>query len=251
MRSLKPSYNKFICTLALGVLVSGTVSCKNPSLDDERKKTIYALGLSIGERLESFDIKKEEMDVLRLGVEDGMLKNKPQVELQAYFPKIQEMSMAKMKTQAEEEKKAAVDFLAKAAAEEGATKTDSGLIFKSMTEGTGATPKSTDVVKVHYHGTLRDGKVFDSSVQRGEPATFPLDRVIPCWTEGVQKIKKGGKAKLVCPADIAYGDRGAPPDIKPGAALTFEVELLDIVDAAKAAKGAEAKAKPAKPAKKK
>ena len=239
--------SRIVYVLAATLVIGQIVGCKAPSLDDERKKTIYALGLSIGERLESFDIKKEEMDVLRLGVEDGMLKNKPQVELQAYFPKIQEMSMAKMKSQADEEKKASVDFIAKAAGEEGAQKTDTGLVFKVMTDGKGATPKSTDVVKVHYHGTLRDGKVFDSSVQRGEPATFPLDRVIPCWTEGVQKIKVGGKAKLTCPAEIAYGDRGAPPDIKPGAVLTFEVELLEIVNPAKqgapqkSAKGKKAK----------
>ena len=84
-------------------------------------------------------------------------------------------------------------------------------------------------MKVHYHGTLTDGTVFDSSVQRGEPATFPLDGVIPCWTEGVQKMKVGGKAKLVCPSAAAYGDRGQPPNIRPGAVLTFEVELLEIV----------------------
>jgi FKBP-type peptidyl-prolyl cis-trans isomerase FkpA/FKBP-type peptidyl-prolyl cis-trans isomerase FklB len=84
-------------------------------------------------------------------------------------------------------------------------------------------------VKVHYHGTLTDGTVFDSSVQRGQPATFPLSGVIKCWTEGVQEIKVGGKSKLVCPSDIAYGDRGSPPKIKPGATLVFEVELLEIV----------------------
>ena len=95
--------------------------------------------------------------------------------------------------------------------------------------GTGPSPKATDKVKVHYHGTLTDGTVFDSSVQRKEPATFPLNGVIPCWTEGVQLMKVGGKSRLVCPADLAYGDRGAPPKIKPGATLVFEVELLEIV----------------------
>jgi FKBP-type peptidyl-prolyl cis-trans isomerase FkpA/FKBP-type peptidyl-prolyl cis-trans isomerase FklB len=98
-----------------------------------------------------------------------------------------------------------------------------------MKEGKGASPKETDTVKVHYHGTLTDGTVFDSSVQRGEPATFPLAQVIPCWTEGVQRVKVGGKSRLICPANLAYGDRGAPPKIKPGATLVFEVELLDIV----------------------
>ncbi len=110
----------------------------------------------------------------------------------------------------------------------GAKRLDSGLIITTVKEGTGPSPKATDTVKVHYHGTLPNGKVFDSSVQRGEPATFPLNGVIPCWTEGVQQMKVGGKSKLVCPAAIAYGDRGAPPDIGPGATLIFDVELLGI-----------------------
>ena len=95
-------------------------------------------------------------------------------------------------------------------------------------EGSGAQPRATDVVSVHYHGTLEDGSVFDSSVDRGQPAAFPLNRVIPCWTEGVQLIKVGGKARLVCPAEIAYGARGSPPTIPPDATLVFEVELLEI-----------------------
>jgi len=103
------------------------------------------------------------------------------------------------------------------------------MVYTPIKAGQGASPQATDTVKVHYHGTLTDSTVFDSSVQRGEPATFPLDRVIPCWTEGVQRMKIGGKSRLVCPADVAYGDRGRPPQIPPGATLVFEVELLDIV----------------------
>ena len=98
-----------------------------------------------------------------------------------------------------------------------------------MKPGTGASPKASDVVSVHYHGTLPDGKVFDSSVQRGQPAEFAVNQVIPCWTEGVQHMKVGEKAKLVCPSDIAYGDAGTPDGtIPPGATLVFEVELLGI-----------------------
>ena len=104
----------------------------------------------------------------------------------------------------------------------------SGLVYKSLKDGTGPSPTATDVVKVHYRGTLQDGKEFDSSHSRGQPAEFPLNRVIKCWTEGVQKMKVGGKAKLTCPAAIAYGDRGAGNVIPPGATLQFEVELLAI-----------------------
>ena len=118
--------------------------------------------------------------------------------------------------------------LAKAAAEKGAVKTDSGLVYRSLKDGTGAAPSATDVVKVHYRGTFPDGREFDSSIARGQPAEFPLNRVIKCWTEGVQRMKVGGKARLTCPAGIAYGDKGAGNVIPPNATLLFDVELLGI-----------------------
>jgi len=118
--------------------------------------------------------------------------------------------------------------LAKAAAEPGAVKTASGLVYKELRPGSGASPGATDTVKVNYRGTLPDGTEFDSSYKRNEPASFPLNRVIPCWTEGVQMMKVGGKAQLTCPAAIAYGDAGSPPVIPGGATLIFEVELLGI-----------------------
>ena len=112
--------------------------------------------------------------------------------------------------------------------EPGVTVTQSGLIYTSLQDGSGASPTATDVVRVHYRGTLPDGKEFDSSYKRGAPASFPLDRVIKCWTEGVQRMKVGGKAKLVCPPAIAYGERGAGGVIPPNATLVFEIELLGI-----------------------
>ena len=112
--------------------------------------------------------------------------------------------------------------------EPGVIVTQSGLIYRNLKEGTGASPTATDTVKVHYRGTLPDGKEFDSSYARGKPAEFPLDRVIKCWTEGVQRMKVGGKAKLVCPSAIAYGERGAGNVIPPNATLVFEIELLAI-----------------------
>ena len=112
--------------------------------------------------------------------------------------------------------------------EVAAITTASGLIYRSLVEGTGASPAASDVVKVHYRGTLMDGTEFDSSYARNQPAEFPLNRVIKCWTEGVQRMKVGGKAKLVCPPAIAYGERGAPGAVPPNATLNFEVELLGI-----------------------
>lgn len=122
----------------------------------------------------------------------------------------------------------AAAFLDKAAAEPGASRTASGLVYRELKPGTGASPAATDTVTVQYRGTLTDGTEFDSSYKRNEPAQFPLNQVIPCWTEGVQKMKVGGKSRLVCPADIAYGDKGSPPDIPPGATLVFEIELLAV-----------------------
>jgi FKBP-type peptidyl-prolyl cis-trans isomerase FkpA len=119
-------------------------------------------------------------------------------------------------------------YLEKAAAEPGAVKTASGLIYRELRPGSGPSPMATDTVKVNYKGTLPDGTEFDSSYKRNEPATFPLNRVIPCWTEGVQKMKVGGKSQLVCPASIAYGEAGSPPAIPGGATLVFEIELLGI-----------------------
>ena len=127
------------------------------------------------------------------------------------------------------EKTSGAEFLAKAALEKGAVKTASGFVYQETSPGKGAAPAPTDTVKVHYKGTLADGTVFDSSIARGEPAVFALAQVIPCWSQGVMMMKVGGKARLVCPPELAYGDRGAPPQIKPGSTLVFEVELLDIV----------------------
>ncbi|HWI10738.1 MAG TPA: FKBP-type peptidyl-prolyl cis-trans isomerase [Burkholderiaceae bacterium] len=121
------------------------------------------------------------------------------------------------------------DLPATAAAEKGAVVTPSGLVYRSLRDGPGASPLATDTVKVHYRGTFADGSEFDSSYRRNAPAEFPLDGVIKCWTEGVQRMKVGGKAKLTCPAAIAYGERGAGGGlIPPNTALQFEIELLAI-----------------------
>jgi FKBP-type peptidyl-prolyl cis-trans isomerase FkpA len=119
-------------------------------------------------------------------------------------------------------------FVEAAAKEPGALRSRSGMVQRTLQQGSGPSPGAKDVVRVHYHGTLPDGEVFDSSVARGEPAEFAVDRVIPCWTEALQRMKVGEKAKLVCPPEVAYGVEGRPPQIPAGATLIFEVELLEI-----------------------
>jgi FKBP-type peptidyl-prolyl cis-trans isomerase len=211
------------------VLVAAPVWAADVKLDTDDQKTLYALGLALSRNLDSFNLTPEELAIVSAGMTDGVSGKEPKVKLDDYRQKLQALSQARASQVAEAEKKTGEAFLTKMAGEKGAEKTSSGLIYIETQKGSGDTPKPTDTVKVHYHGTLRDGSVFDSSVDRKTPATFPLNRVIPCWTEGVQKMKVGGKAKLICPASIAYGDRGAPPKIKPGAALSFDVELLEIV----------------------
>ena len=195
--------------------------------DDE--KTIYALGLSIHRSLASFNLSAAELEVVKRGITDAFLKQ-PAVELNEWGPKLQGLSTARQALGAEKEKVASVAYLAKAATELGALKTESGLIYREVSAGSGASPKASDTVKVHYRGTLIDGTEFDSSYKRNEPAQFGLGQVIPCWTEGVQKMKVGGKAKLVCPSALAYGDAGRP-SIPGGATLLFDIELLEIVAA--------------------
>jgi FKBP-type peptidyl-prolyl cis-trans isomerase FkpA len=215
-----------IAALLIGV-AAGVVT--GQELKTEEQKTFYALGLALSQNLAPFNLSEAELELVKSGLTDGLLNRPRKVDLPAYAPKLQELQQSRLAVAASSEKKASQAFLDKAAGEKGATKTASGVIVTTVKPGTGPSPTASDKVKVHYTGTLIDGTVFDSSVQRGQPATLPLDGVIKCWSEGIPTMKVGGKAKLVCPAEVAYGDRGAPPRIKPGATLVFEVELLEIV----------------------
>ena len=209
---------------------TSTAKSAAPALVTDQDKIIYALGLSIARSLSQFDLSPQELAIVQRGLVDGAA-NKPAEELSAWGPKIEGLAQQRATQVAARQQELSNAYLAKAAAAPGAVKTPSGLIYRELTPGSGASPRPTDTVKVNYRGTLVDGTEFDSSYKRNEPATFPLNNVIPCWTEGVQKMKVGGKARLVCPASIAYGPQGRP-GIPGNATLIFEIELLDIPGAA-------------------
>ena len=211
--------------LVLAAVTRVVAAGPEPKTDDD--KTLYALGVALRKNLGQFHLTPDEFKIVSAGFQDEDKDKK--YDPQTYMPKIQKLGQTRMAATAADEKKAGQVFLDKAAGEKGAKKLPSGVVYQEVQAGTGDSPKPTDKVKVHYTGKLTDGTTFDSSVDRGQPATFPLNGVIKCWTEGLQQMKVGGKAKLYCPSDQAYGDQGSPPKIKPGATLVFDVELLEIV----------------------
>ncbi len=214
---------------------------------------IEEFGWFVGKRvgLTELDLSKADLDIFVKGLLNAAAGKESPYELEKIGPKMDEFmqkktsaSMAKMK-----DKNTATNlaYFTKLKENKAVVELPSGLRYEIVKQGTGAAPKSTDTVKVHYHGTLIDGAVFDSSVQRGQPIDFKLDEVIPGWTEGIQKVNKGGKIKLYVPPHLAYGDDGRP-GIPPSSTLIFEVDLIDIVAAT--APAAPAPAQPAMPAKK-
>jgi len=206
------------CSFALGSAAQAEVA-----LDSEQDKTLYLLGTSLGRALEEFQLDPRELKIVEAGLTDSTLHRPPRFEDENGPARITELRNERIQSFSK-------TFLAEKKKAKGAKEYPSGLIMTEIKAGSGDSPTPEQTVKVHYHGTLPSGIVFDSSVDRGTPAEFPLNRVIPCWTEGVAKMKVGGKSRLVCPPDLAYGDRGRPPKIRPGTPLVFEVELIEIVE---------------------
>ncbi|MCY1047024.1 FKBP-type peptidyl-prolyl cis-trans isomerase [Corallococcus sp. bb12-1] len=191
-------------------------------LKTDDQKTIYSLGVSLGQNVTALALTPEEIQILQRGLQDALTSAAPDVDPKELSPRVQALAKNRLA-------QANVATLERAAKEPGTTKLPSGVLYRELTAGTGKSPRATDTVKVHYRGTLVDGTEFDSSFKRGVPVEFPLNGVIACWTQGVQKMKVGGKAKLTCPANTAYGDR--PPSgsrIPVGAVLQFEVELVEV-----------------------
>ena len=222
---------KVLLLLSVSILSISCAPSDNQSitLKSEDEKTIYALGYKWGEQIKTLNLSQRELQAILKGVSASIKSDKAEIDLNLYVSKIN--LMAKTRTESSSTKeiergnKFITDFLKN---NPQAKKTDSGLVYEMVKEGTGKTPKASDTVEVHYHGTLTNGTVFDSSVVRKQKIKFPLNRVIKGWTEGLQLLKEGGKIKLIIPSNLAYGDAGSPPKIPGGATLIFEVELFKI-----------------------
>ena len=220
-------------SLALGLLLGTVYAQDKPDLKDPKQKTSYCLGADIATNLKRQGL---ELDAkaMAAGLADGytgktvLTESEIRDTLTALRQEMMGKMEAKQKVDGEKNVTEGQDFLAGNGKKEGVKTTSSGLQYKVMKAGSGKTPKATDTVKVHYHGTLINGTVFDSSVQRGEPATFPVNGVIAGWTEALQLMKEGDKWQLFIPSKLAYGERAAGPNIGPNSTLIFEVELLSV-----------------------
>lgn len=210
-------------------LVACTGSGKKEAKDSTAKTAdpSYAFGVAIGSSLKQTSVDINYGSFLK-GVKDVLDKNAPKISDEEVGQIIQKAISDATAKKGEENRAKENDFLAKNGKKAGIVTTASGLQYQVVTEGTGAAPRATDTVKVHYVGTLLDGTEFDSSIKRGEPAEFPLEGVIPGWTEGIQLMKVGGKSKFFVPSKLAYGEQGAGGIIGPNATLIFDVELLEI-----------------------
>jgi FKBP-type peptidyl-prolyl cis-trans isomerase FkpA len=207
---------------------SGTApAAGGPTGEDD--KTLYALGVLVSRNLETFNLTPAEFKLVQQGLADGF-NHHPSLDADSYNTKLQAMQRTRLGVIDEHQKTAGQAYLDKAAALPGAQKTATGMVFISVSEGKGATPDKSDRVSVIYEGKLIDGTVFDSSAKHngGQPVSMTLSGIIPCWTEALQLMKVGGKSRIICPAALAYGDRGAPPKIKPGSTLEFDIELISI-----------------------
>jgi FKBP-type peptidyl-prolyl cis-trans isomerase len=221
-----------VCIALLAVAFALPASAEGPSLTSEDERVTYTMGVLAAHRMNliALGLDDSELEAMAQGLRDAGANRSLAVSLEDLVPKVRGFQERRAKAVNRAELEASGAFFEEQAGQEGMFKTSSGLLYRDSIVGTGPSPAASDTVRVHYTGTLRDGRTFDSSVARGTPVEFKLEGVIQCWSEGLQTMKVGGKRELVCPASLAYGPRGAPPMIKPGATLVFEVELLGIVE---------------------
>ncbi len=224
---------RILALLLLGALPVGAFAANapasQPKTDDD--KVIFAIGEILSGSVKPFALSEHEMELAQAGFAAGMHGKKTGIDVDSFRPKIQVLLTARNAAGMARAKAAGKAYRDKVAAAKDTTTTATGIVMTTVKAGTGASPAAEDEVKVHYEGKLIDGTVFDSSIKRGQPATFKLNGVVPCWTEALQHMSVGGEALLVCPPELAYGDRGAPPSIPGGSTLVFRVELLEVVKA--------------------
>jgi FKBP-type peptidyl-prolyl cis-trans isomerase FklB len=226
--------NKIAPVVVMGAaLLVGCGQEEKVKLENHIDQASYGVGLNIGRQLSREDVEMNA-DAIAAGIKDVLSEAEQRIDdsvIEAAFAQVREEQQRKQDALNDAAAQASVEFLAENAKREGVQVTESGLQYEVMTaaEGEGSKPLATDTVRVHYHGTLADGTVFDSSVERGEPAQFPVNGVIKGWIEALQMMQPGDKWKLFIPADLAYGARSPSPKIPANSALVFEVELLEIV----------------------
>jgi len=199
------------------------------SLDTDDSKILYTIGLAMSRQVQQFEFSEHELAVIQKGLADGTLKRDAAVDLQTWGPKIDSFLQARLAATGERQMAEGKAFLEKTKGEPGAEVLDSGMIVLAQQQGVGPHPGPTATVKLNYRGTFPSGDEFDSSAP-DSPVSFALNGVVPCFSQGIQKMKVGGKARLVCPPELAYGPRGNPPRVPPNATLVFEVELLEITE---------------------
>jgi FKBP-type peptidyl-prolyl cis-trans isomerase FklB len=202
------------------------------ALDTAHNKVSYGIGRQMGSQLRGNDFKGIDIELVMAGLADAYEGVEDLVgveEMSKAYTEIQAQIQKEVAAEAQENLKVGQDFLAQNKTKDGIQETESGLQYEVLVEGKGEIPEATSKVKTHYHGTFIDGRLFDSSVERGEPATFPVNGVIRGWTEALTMMPVGSKWKLYIPSDLAYGSQGASGSIPPNTTLVFEVELLEIV----------------------
>ena len=215
--------------LAVAAEKSAAPAAATAAPKSDNDKTFYALGVLLSRNLTAFDLSSAEGKLVTQGLADGIAHH-PAVDPEAYTTQVQALERTRLGALDERQKVAGQAMIDKAAALPGAQKTTSGLVYIPLVAGTGATPDKGDRVSVLYEGKLSDGTVFDSTAKHGgQPVPLNVTGVIPCWTEALQLMKVGGKSRVICPATLAYGDRGAMPTILPGSSLEFHIELVDIL----------------------
>jgi FKBP-type peptidyl-prolyl cis-trans isomerase len=216
-----------IALFVIAAVAAGALAWAS-EITSERDQTLYAIGVRLGRSLSPFMLSESELEMVLLGVRDAVLGRELAVNETARQSQIDALLRERRAPALAEERKASAEFLAQAAQQPGAVRTPSGLVMRELRPGSGPTPQSGDSVRLHYHGRLRDGNVFDSSVERGVPAHVALARALPCWREALLSMQVGGKSELVCPAELAHGASGDPPRVAGGAAVVYEIELLSI-----------------------